>query len=261
MNRHRTYKPDVTVILLCIAVVFPLMLSGQTVPGVKTSSSIKQLSESFSNGKVVQRIQISGQVIKHSGSTEDTGTVQLSAENNGSSQMSILFSSSGQRTESQTGTGLDAICQWTGTDGIAHAVPSGNCALSALWFLPAFSLQPSLLPANLSIEEFGIETVGQSSNLYRHLRSRFLSTSASDEISTSVSEQSKAEIGLSPDSGLPAVLAYSMHPDDGSPVQVAIEIRYSDYRIIDGVRIPFHIQRYINGALQLEILASSAQIN
>jgi hypothetical protein len=57
------------------------------------------------------------------------------------------------------------------------------------------------------------------------------------------------------------VLAYSIHPDNGAPVAIAIEVHYSDYHAVNGVQIPFLIQRYVNGALQLEIQVSSAQIN
>jgi hypothetical protein len=61
---------------------------------------------------------------------------------------------------------------------------------------------------------------------------------------------------------LPAVLAYTVHPDNGAQgVTIAIEVHYSDYRTVNGVQVPFLIQRYVNGSLQLEISVSSAQIN
>lgn len=72
---------------------------------------------------------------------------------------------------------------------------------------------------------------------------------------------STTDIGLDTVSLLPAVLAYSVHPDNGAPVSIAIEIHYSDYRTVSGVQIPFHIQRYVNGFLQLDILVSSAAVN
>ncbi len=57
------------------------------------------------------------------------------------------------------------------------------------------------------------------------------------------------------------VLAYSVQPDKGPATKIAIEIRYSDYRAVNGATIPFHIQRYVNGSLQLDIQISSAQIS
>jgi hypothetical protein len=60
---------------------------------------------------------------------------------------------------------------------------------------------------------------------------------------------------------LPAVLSYSTRPDNGAPIPISVEIHYSNYQTINGVKIPFNIQRYINGSLQLEIAVSSAQVN
>lgn len=74
-------------------------------------------------------------------------------------------------------------------------------------------------------------------------------------------QQSTTNLGLDPVSLLPAVMTFSVHPDNGAPSSIAIEIHYSDYHSVSGVQIPFHIQRYVNGSLQLDILVNSAQIN
>jgi hypothetical protein len=66
---------------------------------------------------------------------------------------------------------------------------------------------------------------------------------------------------VDPVSFLPAVLSYSIRPDNGAPISIAIEIHYSNYQAINGVQIPFTIQRYVNGSLQLEVDVTSAQVN
>jgi hypothetical protein len=40
-----------------------------------------------------------------------------------------------------------------------------------------------------------------------------------------------------------------------------IEAHYSNYQDVNGVKIPFLIQRYVNNSLQLEISLTSAQVN
>jgi hypothetical protein len=72
---------------------------------------------------------------------------------------------------------------------------------------------------------------------------------------------STTDLGLDPNSFLPAVLTYSIRPANAVFMPIAVEIRYSNYQAVDGVKIPFTIQRYVNGSLQLEITLSSAQIN
>jgi hypothetical protein len=52
--------------------------------------------------------------------------------------------------------------------------------------------------------------------------------------------------------GLPLSLEYA----GGGGVR--IEIRYSAYRLVDGVAIPFHIERYLNGTLNWDLRVESA---
>ena len=42
---------------------------------------------------------------------------------------------------------------------------------------------------------------------------------------------------------------------------VPVEVRYSDYRQVNGVSVPFHVQRYLNNGLVLDFVASQATIN
>jgi hypothetical protein len=228
---------------------------------MSTSTVLGQLSKAFSGVQVVQSIQLSGNATWYAGSLEDTGTVSLTASTNGSSQMQLALASTGQRTETQTGTGSSANCQWAGADGVAHEVDLGNCWRPALWFLPSLSLYPSQLPSYLGIVDLGLGTVGASANTYRHLQSQLNLTGPPGTLLTNIPQRSLTDIGLDPVSLLPAVIAYSILPDSGAPTPTAIEIHYSDYRAVNGVQIPFRIQRYVNGSLQLDILVSSAQIN
>jgi hypothetical protein len=229
--------------------------------GASAANALGQLSMALSGGHAVQSVQLSGNATWHVGSQEDSGSVTLTASSNGSSQMQLSLASAGQRTESQIGSGSGASCQWAGNDGVAHAIQSGACWRPTLWFLPAFSLQPSLLPANLTVADLGTGTVGASATPYRHLQSRWTVTGAPASLTADVARWSKTDIGLNPTSLLPAVLAYSVRPDNGAPLAIAVEAHYSDYHDVNGVQIPFTIQRYVNGSLQLQISVRTAQVN
>ena len=74
-------------------------------------------------------------------------------------------------------------------------------------------------------------------------------------------QRSTADLGLDPKTRLPAVLSYTTRPDNGAAIPIAVEIHYTNYQAINGVQIPFTIERYVNGSLQLEIAVTSAQIN
>lgn len=220
-----------------------------------TSSPLRQLSAAFSGGKAIQGAQLTGDATWYAGSLTDSGNVTLTASSDGTWQMQLDLSASGQRTESQTGAGS---CQWAGADGVVHPIESGACQQPLVWFLPAFTLQQANAPA---VNDLGVGTVGTSAASLRHLQSPWATSGGATSGTSDAARTERTEIGLDPASLLPAVLAYSVHPDNGAQVPVAIEIHYSDYRPVDGVEIPFLIQRYVNGALQLEIHVSSATIN
>lgn len=232
-----------------------------TSQGASAQALLSQLSAAFSGNRVIQQVQLSGSAIWYAGDSEDSGSATLTASTNGSLQVQLSLGSMGLRTEMATGSGLGASCQWTGADGTVHGIDSGNCLKPMAWFMPALSLQPSLVPNYLGAVDLGSGTVGDSATAYRHLQSQLVFGGVSGGTTAAIMQLSTTDLGLDPVSLLPAVLAYSAHPDSGAPTSIAIEIHYSDYRSVEGVQIPFHIQRYVNGALQLDIAVNSAEIN
>jgi hypothetical protein len=237
------------------------LAQGSAPGGTSASGALSQLSMAFSSGTVVQSITLTGNATWYAGSLVDAGTVTLTAASDGSSQMQLALATTGQRTESQVGSGSSATCQWMGNDDVVYNVAPVNCWRPTVWFLPAISLQPSLIPSYLGTVDLGQSTVGTNSNVYHHLQSQLAFNGLPDSISTQVTQQSTTDLGLDPTSFLPAVLAYSVLPDSGAQTSVAIQVLYSNYQTVNGVQIPFHIQRYVNGSLQLDIFVSSAQSN
>jgi hypothetical protein len=247
-------------ILFGISLFIVLATSAQA-QGGSAGGALNQLSMAFSGGKTVQAVQLSGSATWYVGNLEDSGTVSMTASVDGSSTMQLILATTGQRIESQTGSGLDMTYQWAGADGTPHRIASGACWRPALWFLPSLSLQPLLQTGNVAVVDLGLGGVGSSSTIYRHIQSQLRFSGAPSLMTTDATLQSTTDIGLDPSSLLPAVLAYSVRPDDGSPTQIAIEVRYSEYHRVNGVQIPFHIERFVNRALQLDILITAAQIN
>jgi hypothetical protein len=219
------------------------------------------LNTAFSGGNPVQHVQLTGSATWYAGSLEDAGTVNLTASTDGSSSMQLVLSTSGQRTETTTGIGTSANCQWAGNDGVAHAVSSGNCWRPALWFLPAMWLQSQTLASNLSISDLGTGSVGSGENSYRHLQGQFSFSDLPDAVANDLTLQSIADIGLDSTTMLPTVMTYAVMPDGGAATPVSVEIDYSDYRMVNGAQVPFSIKRFVNGSLQLAITVTSAQIN
>lgn len=238
--------------------VFAATTSGGSAGG-NAAIVLGQLSAAFSGGHVVGQVEMSGDAVWHSGGLEDSGPVKLSATASGIAEMQVSLSTLGARTEFQSGQGWTQRCTWAGADQVAHVVDANNCWKPVAWFLPAISLQPGSLSPDLGVADMGTATVG--SNTYRHLQAQLVLGDMPLQSTTDLMRQSTIDIGLDASSYLPSVLAYFVHPDDGSSAQVSIEVRFADYRGVNGLQIPFLIQRFVNGSLQLEIHLTSAQIN
>ena len=246
--------------------VAPVLMAATNVTATSASTStsatslINQMSTAFSAGNVVHQVQLSGTAALYAGSFHDEGAATLSATATGSSQVQLSLSS-GSRSEAQSGQGTDLTCTWTGQDGLTHDIDLGNCWRPVLWFLPPLSLQPSQLPSYLGALDLGSGAVGFGASSYRHLQTELVLPNLSTSLTTNMMQRSTVDLGLDPVSLLPAVLSYTIHPDNGAPIDIAVEIHYAKYQAINGVQIPFTIRRYINGSLQLEINITSAQVN
>ena len=233
----------------------------KTAQGASAEVVLGQLSEAFSGSHSVHEIQLSGSADWYAGSLVYSGSASMTVSADGSSHVQLSLAAAGQRTETQTGTGSNAICQWSKGDGIAHVADQSSCRRSVSWFLPALSLQSSQLSKSLNVVDLGNGTIGPGSATYRHLQSQYSSSDVPANVSKPLTQRSTTDIGLDPTTLLPAVLMYTVHSDNRSSALIGLEIRYSDYRSIDGVKIPFLIQRYVNHSLQLEVRVSSAQVN
>jgi len=60
---------------------------------------------------------------------------------------------------------------------------------------------------------------------------------------------------------LPAALAFNIHPDNDMGLDIRVEIRFSEYRAVSGVQVPFHIQKYLNNGLALDLQVQIATLN
>jgi hypothetical protein len=252
----------VSLICLGFTVILSVAVVAQQTPTQQTNATalIGQMSSAFSGGQVIQQITLSGNATWHAGSLEDSGPVTLTALPTGEFQLNLQLSR-GQRLETRTGTGTSATCNWTGSDGKAHAIDLGNCWKPAIWFLPSISLQSTMLSSSLVAEDLGQEPIGSDSTSYRHLKAQLQTIGLPTETIANMAKRSVTDIGLDPTTMLPAVLAYKVHPDNGASIPISVEAHYSNYQDVNGVKIPFLIQRYVNNSLQLEISLTSAQVN
>jgi hypothetical protein len=71
-------------------------------------------------------------------------------------------------------------------------------------------------------------------------------------VTQQIQSQSTTTLLLDPGTLLPAALDFWMQSDSGS-ARIAVEMRFSNYKQLSGIAVPAHIERYMNGSLQLAI--------
>ena len=72
---------------------------------------------------------------------------------------------------------------------------------------------------------------------------------------------SRADLYLDPQTLLPRALVFVQHPDSDMEVAIPVEVRYSDYRVVQGVQLPFHIERFYNGVRQVTLDVIQCNLN
>jgi hypothetical protein len=72
---------------------------------------------------------------------------------------------------------------------------------------------------------------------------------------------SKMDFFLDPTTFLPAAVTFNIHPDNDAGLDIPIEVRFSDYRAVNGVQVPFHVQKFLNNSLVLDLQFATAVLN
>ena len=72
---------------------------------------------------------------------------------------------------------------------------------------------------------------------------------------------SEANIFLDPSSFLPLAITFNTHPDGNALLDIPIELRFSDYRAVSGIQVPYHVQKFLNNGLILDFHVQTVSLN
>jgi hypothetical protein len=216
-------------------------------------------STALSQGKPVNTVTLNANALWTAGSDNETGNATLTAGADGSLNLQLQLGQ-GARTETQTSFSSGQSCAWSGTDGVVHAMATHNCMGSVAWFLPFVSLfgnqQPSAIVTTLQPTSSGSAT-----QLWDIRQQRTPPAAFSGASTALLSHLSVVDIYLDPVSYLPSALAFNIHPDQNGASDIPVQVVFSNYTIVNGVALPFRIQRYINGSLNLDLTVTQASTN
>ena len=72
---------------------------------------------------------------------------------------------------------------------------------------------------------------------------------------------STMDIYFDPQSFLPLVLDFNTHPDTDANQNLPVEIQFGNYQNLNGALVPFHIQKFLQRTLLLDLTMSSVLVN
>jgi len=81
------------------------------------------------------------------------------------------------------------------------------------------------------------------------------------DMSALMQHLSQMDLYLDAVSGLPAAMTFNIHPDNNALLDIPTEIRLSDYRMVNGAQVPFHVEQYLNNSLVLDFRFDAVTIN
>jgi hypothetical protein len=232
----------------------------QTSPAPATSSPqavalANQALATLTGSIQVNDVTLTGTGTRTAGSDVESGSVSLKALAGGESRLDLTVAG-GTRSEIRN---LDSNGAsqgfWIGLDGTAHSMANHNCATDAAWFFPALSALSQLSNPNLIVTYIGNETKGGANVQHLHFVIQ-------NPVASGLFQQLGAEdIYLNASTNLPVAITFYAHPDNDASANLLVEVDYSNYQAVNGVQVPFRIQRLLNGTVLFDLAVQSATLN
>jgi hypothetical protein len=205
----------------------------------------------------VRDVTLTGIATRTAGSDIESGGVTLRALGTTEARTDLSLTS-GALTEMRNSSNGSPQGFWIGIDGAVHFMASQNCLTDAAWFFPALTGLSQTSNPNLSITYVGQETKNGVS--VQHLVFVY-SAAQTPGIIKPVTGLGSTDVYLDSSSLLPVAFAFNLHPDSSAFINIGVEVDFSNYQAVNGVQIPFHIQKFMNGTLFLDVTIQSAILN
>jgi hypothetical protein len=242
--------------ILSVSILLP-SAAQQTAPSQQAAQLLRSALGVLSPSMAPRDIALSGTAHYIAGSDDETGTVVIKALFGSGSRIDLSLSS-GVRSEINNSASGIPVGKWSGPDGVSHNISIQNLLTEPAWFFPTFLVVRGLSPSGYTVTYVGHESLNDQAVEHLSISQSFplLSSGAPNLVHLT-------QTNLFLDSGtmLPAAMTFNIHPDNNALVDIPIEVRFSDYRPVNGLQIPFHVQRFLNNGLVLDLQFQDAAIN
>ena len=244
-----------------LAVAVSLLISAVCAVGQNPQSSdlfavsLAQKSvAALTGGLPVGDVTLNASVISILGSDNETGTGTFTAKGLSESRVGLNLSG-GTRSEVRNIGNSGPAGAWARNGGASTAYAGHNTLTDAAWFFPALSSLTQTANPNVVFKYIGQE---QHSGVNTQHIQIFQAPPAGI---ASVQRLSTTEVYLDAATLLPVAMAFKVHPDKDMNTDIPAEILFANYRAVNGIQVPFHFQRMLNGGVILDVTVTSAALN
>lgn len=202
----------------------------------------------------VSDVTLNGTVTSIYGSDNETGSVTLLAKGTSESRINLSLNS-GTRSDIRNSSSGFPQGAWIDKSGTSHLYAGQNCSTDSAWFFPIFSsFVAAVSNPNVVLSYVGQETLNGIA--VQHLRS-YVSASSQPLLQ----QLSTMDFYLNATSFLPMAIHFNVYADDNIGTSIPVVVNFANYQAVNGVEIPFHIQRMFNGAVVLDTVITNASLN
>lgn len=210
----------------------------------------------LTNGQQVSGISAQGNVTRLP--DQDSGTVTLSASGLTDSRLD-LSTTTGVRSEIRTSGNRGPAGEWIDIEGQHHPFAQHNCWTDAAWFFPALTMLSAYSDPTVVFTDLGQET--HQGLTVEHIQVYRTFSDKNPDIAKVLSRVSTVNYYLESQTAIPIAISFDVHPDKNEGAAIPIEVRYSDYRRIGSVLVPFEVDEYLNRSPLIQISLTSASPN
>jgi hypothetical protein len=239
----------------------PQISQNQSTANLQAVLLLQQSLHALAGNASIADVTLTGTARRVAGADDETGTAVLKALVTGGASLNVSFPS-GTLSEIRTNSEKGPVGQWIGPDSKAHSMSQHNLLTDSSWFFPVLTLSKVLASQGYVIGTAGLESKnGQAVEHITISQPPQSANSLPDVAAAMLQHLSQMEIYLDSATGVPVSLLFNTHPDNDAGLDMPMEIRFSDYRSVNGTQVPFHVEKFLNNVLILDLQFNAVTMN
>jgi hypothetical protein len=254
----RFRAPSVALAALAPMLFIPSAARAQAPQDPAAVAFINQGLALLNGGTALSDVTLQATVTYTSGSDVETGTGTLQALGDENSLV-VLNLTNGQAEYILNTAGGWPAGAWLGTDGSVNMYGFQNCWSDGAWFFPGLIF--TSLPGNPQVALVNMGQGTWNGSTTDQVQLYQVVTSQGTGMSALIQGFSVETVYLDPNSSLPLAIDFNLYSDQNSSIELSGEIQFSNYQTVNGMSVPLHVQRLVNGSVILDVTVTSVTVN